>query len=77
MKRIVILKIAVFRIGTGFFSNGPYFEHRAPFLTIFSGRTIRPKKMAGDVLGHRPTTGNFLEKIGDLSTHTICRIGVD
>jgi len=49
------------------------------FLRFFSGRTIRPKKkkLAGGALGHRPTTGIFWGKIGDLSAHTICRFGVD
>ena len=62
------------------FSNGPYFEYRAPIFTIFSRPNYsakKKKKLAGDVLGHRPTTGNFFKKIGDLSAHTICRFRVD
>jgi hypothetical protein len=57
-----------------------YFEHRAPIFTNFfrpNYSAKKKKKLAGDVLGHRPTNDKFLEKIGDLSAHTICRIGVD
>ena len=37
----------------------------------------KKKNLAGGVLGHRPTTGKFFKKIGDLSAHTICRFRLD